>query len=247
MPDLQGFRAFLFDMGNTLFDFHAAGPSDEEKDAEGIGRLITHCRGIYGVSLDRDSLVEHVIAPWKHYVETDRKRALVEMNIGDLIVGYVQEAGCVVRPGDAESILDAYFSPYAECVVVNNCAGECLHELKRLEKSVCVISNCTLPDGVFIRLFRETGLDPCIDHYLFSYSSGRMKPHETMFREALRRCGCAAEQAIMIGDSMEADMQGAAACGCATCLYGRDGGATSAGTTDFAIGSFGDLLGMLRR
>lgn len=56
---------------------------------------------------------------------------------------------------------------------------------------------------------KSSGLEAHFDVVLTSEKAGAAKPHAAIFHEALRRTGASAEESLMIGDSVEADMQGA--------------------------------------
>jgi putative hydrolase of the HAD superfamily len=53
------------------------------------------------------------------------------------------------------------------------------------------------------------GLEQEFDHILIADAVGFFKPHPGIFEEALRRCGCAPDEAIMIGDHIDNDIRGA--------------------------------------
>jgi putative hydrolase of the HAD superfamily len=56
-----------------------------------------------------------------------------------------------------------------------------------------------------------------------SAEHGYMKPHRSIFDEALQRAGVHAEEALMVGDSMRADVEGAVAAGLRAVLIRRSG------------------------
>lgn len=60
---------------------------------------------------------------------------------------------------------------------------------------------------------RSSGLEAHFDVVLTSEKAGAAKPHAAIFNEALRLTGASAEGSLMIGDSVEADMQGARSAG----------------------------------
>ena len=59
---------------------------------------------------------------------------------------------------------------------------------------------------------RSTSLD-CVDEVVLSFEVGAVKPDAAIFETALSRLGVPAGQAVMVGDSEEAD-GGARALGC---------------------------------
>jgi putative hydrolase of the HAD superfamily len=64
------------------------------------------------------------------------------------------------------------------------------------------------------------GLD--VDAIVDSRSHGRVKPHPTIFRAALDLLGIAPEEAVMVGDSLEEDVEGARALGMRAILVDRE-------------------------
>jgi HAD superfamily hydrolase (TIGR01509 family) len=89
-----------------------------------------------------------------------------------------------------------------------------LRELRAAGVPVAVVSNIAWDiRGVFER----HGVADLVDEFVLSYVEGVVKPDPKIFTLACQRIGVAPEQAIMIGDSAEAD-GGAATIGCATVI-----------------------------
>jgi HAD superfamily hydrolase (TIGR01493 family) len=65
--------------------------------------------------------------------------------------------------------------------------------------------------------FAAHGLDAYVDQFVLSFEEGAIKPDPAIFTILLDRLGVPAEQALMVGDSAEAD-GGARALGCAFAL-----------------------------
>jgi HAD superfamily hydrolase (TIGR01549 family) len=85
-----------------------------------------------------------------------------------------------------------------------------LAELRRIGLRIGVVSDwgSNLP-GILSGL----GLDRYLDFVLASGSAGVAKPDPTFYGLALERVGVAAGEAVMVGDSLRADVQGAEAAG----------------------------------
>ena len=86
--------------------------------------------------------------------------------------------------------------------------------------------------GLRVALVSNTGreLDGFVDHHLLdvdvaiaSRAHGRTKPHPSIFEAALEALGVGADEAVMVGDSIEDDMEGAAQVGLPGILIDRDG------------------------
>jgi putative hydrolase of the HAD superfamily len=67
------------------------------------------------------------------------------------------------------------------------------------------------------------GLRERVDVAVSSRAHGRVKPHESIFRAALAELGVEAEEAAMVGDSPEDDIEGARALGMRALLLDREG------------------------
>ena len=57
--------------------------------------------------------------------------------------------------------------------------------------------------------FAKSGLRNCFSHIVLSEEVGCQKPNPRIYEEALRMNGVSAEEAVMIGDSWNSDIQGA--------------------------------------
>jgi putative hydrolase of the HAD superfamily len=66
------------------------------------------------------------------------------------------------------------------------------------------------------------GLREKVDVVVSSRKHGRVKPHESIFRAALAELGVEAEEAAMVGDSREDDIEGAQALGLRAFLLDRE-------------------------
>jgi putative hydrolase of the HAD superfamily len=81
-----------------------------------------------------------------------------------------------------------------------------------------LVSNTGRDLGAFVR---HHGLD--VDAAVGSGAYGKTKPHPTIFRFALEQLDVGAEDAVMIGDSIEDDVEGARAVGMRAILLDREG------------------------
>jgi putative hydrolase of the HAD superfamily len=61
-----------------------------------------------------------------------------------------------------------------------------------------------------------------VDAVLTSHTHGKTKPHETIFRALLQRLGVDAADAVMVGDTVEDDVEGARAVGMRAVLLDRE-------------------------
>ena len=92
-----------------------------------------------------------------------------------------------------------------------------LQELRNAELRIALVSNGIRDLTEFVGHHR---LD--VDAIVDSRSHGRVKPHPTIFQAALVALGVAPGDAVMVGDSIEEDIEGARALGMRAILIDRE-------------------------
>jgi HAD superfamily hydrolase (TIGR01549 family) len=100
-----------------------------------------------------------------------------------------------------------------------------LEELRRHGLRLGLISNGQRDLAEFAA---HHGLD--VDVTVGSTAHGRIKPHPSIFESALTELGVGVPEVVMVGDSLEDDVEGARALGIRAILVDRDG--LHAGETD---------------
>lgn len=117
-----------------------------------------------------------------------------------------------------------------ECAVEMTRAWEHAHNFELFEDSLPVLAELR-EHGLKIGLVSNTGRDLSafvahhalnVDVALGSASHGKTKPHPTIFQAALDQLEVSAEEAVMVGDSPEDDIEGARALGMRAFLVDRD-------------------------
>lgn len=98
--------------------------------------------------------------------------------------------------------------------------GPVLEALAARGLVVGVISNSHRSLDAFKEHFR---LDRVVTAAVSSYTHGYLKPHRSIFEAALRQAGVSGEEAVMVGDSLRADVEGALAAGLRAVLLRRSG------------------------
>ncbi len=93
-----------------------------------------------------------------------------------------------------------------------------LAELRRVGLKLGLVSNTSRDLDAFVRHF---GID--VDAWLSSGTHGKVKPSPLIFAAALELLGVPAGEAVMVGDSLRDDIEGARACGMRAILLDRSG------------------------
>jgi putative hydrolase of the HAD superfamily len=117
-----------------------------------------------------------------------------------------------------------------------------LRELRARGLRLIVASNwdCSLGE-----VLRDAGVRDLVDGVVTSAEVGAAKPDARLFAAALERAGCAAEEAVHVGDSPDGDIRGAAGAGLRPVLIDRRGGGARPGLEAARIASLAELPPLL--
>ena len=197
-------RAVLFDFSGTLFRL--------EEDPSWFSELT----GADGTPLDLAEQLEimrrmtapvgQVVQLEPEYQDAWENRDLDPVLHRKVYLEVLRRSG--VLDGQAEQlyrrVVDPdFWTPYPD-------AADVLRRLHESGTRIAVISNIAFD----IRpAFERVGVAGYVDEFLLSYLEGVIKPDPKLFLRACERLGVAPEEALMVGDSEEAD-GGAAAVGC---------------------------------
>jgi putative hydrolase of the HAD superfamily len=118
---------------------------------------------------------------------------------------------CGVRLDEAEELIaELYAASKAFTVSAYDEVAGVLAELRRRGLVLGVCSNW---DWDLDRVMDEAGLTSLVDFAVTSARAGVRKPHPMIFRHALDLAGVGAEEALFVGDSWIADVEGARGAG----------------------------------
>ena len=196
-------RAVLFDFSGTLFRLEEddswfddilvdENAVDEHVRAELMHRLTAPTGRPVEMSDDQyHSWVNRDLQPHLHreaYLHVMRESGLTDDHAEQLY---------------ARTVDPSYWVPYPD-------TAEVLQRLRRAGIAVGVVSNIAWD----IRpTFRSLGVEDLVTEFVLSFEVGAVKPTPEIFNTALSRLGVDAADALMVGDSEEAD-GGALAVGC---------------------------------
>lgn len=112
---------------------------------------------------------------------------------------------------------ELYWNVFLEHMVPDDQMFGFLNTCEERGIPVCVVSDMT--SAVQVRKLERLGLAHRIAHLVTSEETGAEKPDPRMFLTGLAKLGVAPDRAVMIGDSVDKDVQGAQACGIKAELY----------------------------
>lgn len=122
------------------------------------------------------------------------------------------ELGWPSDPAFLQDAVDAFFAPEVATVRAYPDAAPTLAALSRRGYRLGLISNAS-DHGLVERAMAGLGLAPLLDPIVSSAGFGRIKPDAGIFRFVLDAWGLPPEEAVMVGDSLDADIEGAQALG----------------------------------
>lgn len=144
-------------------------------------------------------------------LDLSRRNAWDQMSRAKRLTAALQSAG-IDDPDLAQVLAEGYEQHYLEGVALLPGAG-------RLLRAAAAYRTCLVTNGHADEQrgkIRLLGLEHRFDHLLVSEEVGSAKPHPAIFQHALDLVGAKPHQAVMVGDSLHADIGGAAALGIGT-------------------------------
>jgi putative hydrolase of the HAD superfamily len=231
-------EAVLFDWGDTLMQWAW------EPELLGAG----HAAGLAALgrapSPELTARFQDELLPV--LLDSDR---LEEADYPALLEGLLADVGIDLTAGDIERFLEAEHAAWGPARQLASTTHALLETLRGLGLKLGIVSNAIDPPGLLRRDLDAFGIAARVDIAVFSSEIGLRKPHPAIFERALADLAVAASDALFVGDSLAADVAGAAAVGMHTCqaLWFRadDGPATA--DPDFRAFTQADVLTAVRR
>jgi putative hydrolase of the HAD superfamily len=172
-----------------------------------------------------------------------------EVEYPALVRQLLAESG--IEAGDAEldRFLDAEHTAWAPARQLADTTHALLETLRERGLKLGLVSNAFDPPALLHRDLEQLGIAERIDVAVFSSEVGRRKPDPAVFERALEALGVQAERALFVGDSLAADIAGAAALGMHTCqaVWFRADDDASGPEPDFQAFTQMDVLTAVRR
>jgi len=194
-------RAVLFDFGGTLYDYDTLLPGDRES--------LLFLAGLCGIDADEDlvhrayraalrrAFRDFLPRPFYRHVDMFRQAA----------AGMVRDLGGEPGEADLARYREKQWELHRRDFRLREGVVETLGEIRRRGLGLGVVSNI---DADQLEHMKElAALGRHVDWLLSSEEAGSCKPDARIFAEALRRAGCAPDEALFVGDSLPQDVAGA--------------------------------------
>ena len=198
-------RSVIFDLGSTLI--HRTGLELEKEKGEVLARFAAAEWGCRNPQAFAARLLEIRLTAWRR-----AEANLVEVPATDSIA---ETFGAMALPVD-EAILRraeaVFFEPEVRISRLYPGALETLERLRGMGLRLGMISNAT-SHGLILDIAGKLRIREYFDPIVSSAGFGRVKPHPAIFTHVLDTWGIAGRSAVMVGDNLHADIQGAAGAG----------------------------------
>ena len=210
MPPFAPPRVVLFDLDDTLFDHASA--------ARAALRGVHGAHSGFAARAFDEFEVEHA-----GQLEDLHRRVIAgELSVDDARLERFRRlfaaAGVAADDNRLQQTAMHYRRAYLDARGPVAGARELLAALERHVR-IGIVSNNILDEQQ--QKLRHLGFDRCIDALVVSEEAGVSKPDPAIFEIALRRLGATPGDAVMIGDSWAADVEGARAAGIRAIWFNR--------------------------
>lgn len=152
----------------------------------------------------------------------DRRSAetLAEYTMRDVADAFLPRIGLAADDESADAVIASFIAEWNTGVTDIDGVPEMLHELAK-EHRLAVVSNTHDPDLVPDHLERM-GVASYLDVVVLSVTVGVRKPHPEIYRTALDAMDARPEEAVFVGDTVDADHAGPVRAGMRALLIGGD-------------------------
>ncbi len=208
--------ALLFDMGNTLIDFHRQ-LTDSEKYDIGLHEMVPILFK-KNPSITYEVLKKEFL-PVVEEVFVRRLEQAKEIPINEYLDPFLSKFNIKFRDNQKVTLLECFFSGFIEHVWVDPLIHDTFQQIRKSGIKIAVVSNAWLPQEVYIRIFKKLGLHEWINRYYFSYSVGASKPDLKIFQYALSTQRIQPKTTWMIGDNIDKDLTPAKKLGLTTVWF----------------------------
>jgi putative hydrolase of the HAD superfamily len=174
---------------------------------------------------------------------------LEEVEYPQLVRRLLSEEGIDVADDELERFLEAEHDAWKPARMLASTTHALLEALRDRGLAVGLVSNALDPPHLLHRDLEETGVAQRLDTAVFSSEVGWRKPHPAIFERALDALGVDAKATLFVGDTLAADVAGAAALGMHTCqaLWFRADADADAPEPDFRAFTQMDVMTVVRR
>lgn len=215
-------KAIIFDMDETLLDWRGRSQNWEDYQRDHLGRVFSFVNEklhpLPSPELFFEQMQANAVAVWM-----DSKYSLIAPHLGEVLLQTLVELGVPRQMLKMDDCLRAYeMEPVAGVQPFPDVLPE-LARLKSYGLRFGLLTNAFHPMHMRDVELRAMGLMPFFEDgcRISAADVGYLKPHPKIFEESLRCMGITPQEAVFVGDSLEADIAGAQGVGMKAVLRDR--------------------------
>jgi putative hydrolase of the HAD superfamily len=211
------FKAIIFDLGDTLI---LTDQWNYDKCLIKLLESLQHNNVIVSISFEEFRYVYFEVRR-QMYVESEQ--SLREVDFCKRIAETLRKFGCNFSH-ESQTVtyaVEVFFEAFIEDVRMEAYVPPLLKRLKEKYK-LGLVSNFAYSQG-FWKILQRFNLTRFFDVVVVSGELGLRKPHPRIFEEALKKLDVKAAEAVFVGDSLKADIDGARNMGLKTILVENAG------------------------
>ena len=202
----MGIRAVLFDLGNTLM--HAVDPDDWPQVLQRGNQALVDYLCERGLDINCDSFAGEFNHRLQNYY-SQREILMLETTTFSVLKELLAEQGFAdISDHLLREALDKHYAVTQQNWQLENDTLACLDALKKGFIKLGIISNAG-DDSDVSQLLHKFNIHPYFEFVLTSAACGYRKPHKRIFELALENLKLLPEQIAVVGDKLDADIQGA--------------------------------------
>jgi len=199
-------RAVIFDLGHTLIDYHSDWKGPEDRAVSRIYRLLVSRVGRLPAEKDFSADLHRLL----EIARQKKQREMIEVPLRTVLTECFRRLGYENDEGTVEAGLEVFYGTLLEDRRLIDGAREMLASLKG-RCSLGLISDVAwgLPSEYPLRDMHDYAIDGFFDDMVFSTDVGLRKPHPRIFKISLDNLSVSNEEAVYVGNSLQADIKGA--------------------------------------
>lgn len=202
------FEAVLFDLDNTLYPYPPCNEAGKRAAFETFREL--------GYDLDREDF-DALYREGRREVKRELAGTASAHERFLYFKRAIQVHTGTHRSEDPLRLGEAYWDAYVDEMTLFDGVVDTLAALREAGVAVGIVTNLTT--RIQLQKLHRLGIEEHVDLLLTSEETGREKPGSVMFTLPLARLDCRPGEALMVGDSLESDVEGANAVGLETVLF----------------------------
>lgn len=204
-PDIElgGLKGVLIDIDNTLYEYKSVHEKTMRSCYKSFVQEIQAEFSFGDFMQAYTTKREHIVKRLQNQGSC-RSRLFVFQAI-------LEEFGILGAYNKAFAYDEMYWDIFMQNMLLDSKAKEFLIACHERKIPVCAVSD--MQAHIQVRKLRELGVSKYIDYMVTSEEVGKEKPSALMFSTALEKLQLTVKDVIMVGDSIEKDIEGAKALG----------------------------------